>query len=202
MNVKTITLKSLKQAGWNPPSRNKVDALVKSIERIGLLVPVLITKTNEIIDGHRRLAAAYKLGWTEIPAIIAEGDHADMFAEVNGQKKALTGTETLYVYLKEPRAVNRRVAAALDELAEIAGRPMIERMAKENFSLGTWYAAKRVARAADSDTDRTIVSILRWMMKYRCGRNATRALDSGTAPSKIMAAVKNDKPIRVSYISS
>jgi hypothetical protein len=203
MSIKTIPLKSIKAAGWNPTSRTSdVSPLAASIQRVGLLCPILVTKNNEIVDGHRRVAAAAKLGWSEIPAIVAEGDHAEMFVEVNGQKKPLSGNETLQVYLKEPKAVSARVRGSIEELEDIAGRQMLVRMAKENFTLGTWHAAKAIARASDSEGEKVLVKILRWLMKYRCARNATRALNSGTAPSKIMAAINNDKPIRISYVSA
>ncbi len=58
-----------------PHNRNKqlygepeVEDLVESLERFGLLQPIRINKYNIIISGHRRVAAALKLGWKFIEA--------------------------------------------------------------------------------------------------------------------------------------
>lgn len=197
--LKKVAIKTLANAKWNPGSRIKnIKPLVASIVRVGLLYPVLITKDNKIIDGHRRIAAAKSLGWEEIPVIVVAGNQAEMFAEVNSQKKSLTGNQTLQVYLTEPAAVGARARVHLTELEETCGRAMVERMARDGFSLATWNMATRIAQ--DAEQEGMVGKILRWLMKYRCAHLVHRAMQAGTAPSKLIAAVKNDKPIRVSYV--
>jgi N6-adenosine-specific RNA methylase IME4 len=44
--------------------------LADSIEDVGLLQPVVINENNELVDGQRRIEAAKKAGWTEIPVYI------------------------------------------------------------------------------------------------------------------------------------
>lgn len=44
-----------------------LEALVKSIQEIGLLHPVVISYEDELIAGWRRLEACKKLGWNRIP---------------------------------------------------------------------------------------------------------------------------------------
>lgn len=202
MSVKKLAIKELKLAKFNPQSRQAdVRILCQSIERVGLLYPVLITKQHEVVDGHRRVAACKKLGWTDIPTLVAEGSQAEMFAEINSSARPVSGNQTLQVYLAEPLAVGAKVRSRLEDFESTVGRNILERMAKEGFTLGTWYTAKKIAKAADVDDNSMLLKILRWLMKYRCARVAERALTFGTAPSKIMAAIKNDKPIRVSYVS-
>lgn len=46
-------------------------AMVKSIRKIGLILPLLITPDSEIIDGAIRLEALRQLGWEAIPVVIA-----------------------------------------------------------------------------------------------------------------------------------
>jgi len=43
--------------------------LMESIESIGLLNPITVTKDNHLIAGLHRLKACEKLGWTSIPAV-------------------------------------------------------------------------------------------------------------------------------------
>jgi hypothetical protein len=198
--LKKTPIKNLKLAKFNPASRQAdIKSLIASIEKVGLLVPITVTKQLEVADGHRRIAAYKKLGWTDIPAIVAEGTLAELFSEINGSVKRLTGEQTLEVYLKEPEAVGVKVRNQLKELEQVAGRTMLVRMHKGKFALGTWQAAKRIVAEAEIDDEDFTVQTLKWIMKYRCARNVRRALQLGTAPSKIVAAVKNDKPLRITY---
>lgn len=196
--LKKVDLKSIKGAKWNPKSRTRdIGALTKSIERVGLLQPVLITKAGELVDGHRRVAAAQKLGWDQIHAVVVEGDQAEMFAEVNTQKKQLSSNEVLEVYLVTPTAICAKTRTRLAEMEEVLGRPLMEKMSKSGFSLGTYALAKRIATDAEQET--YVLPIVKWLMKYRCAHIVRRALQVGTAPSKLLAAVKNDKPLRISF---
>jgi ParB family chromosome partitioning protein len=74
-----------------------------SIAELGLLTPVRITPDGglgyRVIEGHRRLAAAEKLGLTEVPYDLAaerEGDEAGQFLDMyatNHHRKGLTTLE-------------------------------------------------------------------------------------------------------------
>ena len=50
----------------------EVKDLERSLERIGLIHPIVITKEFELKTGERRWTAAKNLGWTEILARFAE----------------------------------------------------------------------------------------------------------------------------------
>ena len=47
-----------------------IDTLADSIKRLGLLNPVILNKTNQLLAGERRLRACIQLGWEEIDVII------------------------------------------------------------------------------------------------------------------------------------
>jgi ParB family chromosome partitioning protein len=49
--------------------------LAESIERIGLLHPIIVTPQNLLIAGERRLAAAQLLGWDDVPARVVDIEH-------------------------------------------------------------------------------------------------------------------------------
>lgn len=51
-----------------------LETLARSIQRVGLLHPVVINRDMQLIAGHRRLEALRSLGWTEIPARIIDLD--------------------------------------------------------------------------------------------------------------------------------
>ena len=98
-------------------------------------------------------------------------------------------------------ALTATMRTRLDQMTDAVGRPFVERMAKEGFSIGVWYSTKKIMKMADLDDDAIMLKTLRWIMKYRCGRLVDRALDQGVAPSKLIAAIKNDKPLRITYVS-
>lgn len=45
-----------------------IDVLADSIRRLGLIHPIVISRTNHLVAGERRLEACRQLGWTHIPA--------------------------------------------------------------------------------------------------------------------------------------
>ncbi len=55
-------------------TKTDVTALKKSIETVGLIHPVTISKKNELLAGARRLQAARELGWDEIPVHVVDRD--------------------------------------------------------------------------------------------------------------------------------
>lgn len=200
VRLKNLPISSLKLAKFNPKGRQAdIKTLTDSIERMGLLSPITVTLKNEVADGHRRVAACKKLGWTEIPCWPRKGTLAELFQEINGQFKSLTGNQTLQVYLSEPNAIGFRVRNLVAECEAVCGRALVKKMAENNYTIATYKCAKHIAKAADIDDDLMLKNILKWVMKYRCTRTVRLALYQGMPASKLIAAVNHDKPIRVKY---
>lgn len=76
-----------------------LEALKKSLEKHGLIHPILINSKGELIAGYRRLTAARELGWKEIEAKIIdpqkEIDFLEMEMEENMARKDFTYEEML-----------------------------------------------------------------------------------------------------------
>jgi ParB family chromosome partitioning protein len=47
--------------------------LIKSIQEVGLLHPLVVTPDMQLVAGARRLAAVKELGWKEVPVRVVEG---------------------------------------------------------------------------------------------------------------------------------
>lgn len=201
--VKLVAIKDIKKASWNPRSRTEgkdaIKTLGASIQEVGLLYPVLVDKNNNLIDGHRRLAAYERLGLVEIPALIVDGDKAVMFAHVSTHFKKLSGNQQMQVFLKNPDACAGNTRAWLTQAEEALGRQLLERMAKEGLSLHTFRLARRLARESDIEDPGQLKAIVKWMLHYRNMGMVQRALENGTPVGKIMAAVNRNKAIRVTY---
>ena len=52
-----------------------IEGLAESLKRYGQISPIVISKTNVLIAGGRRLEAAKHLGWRTINAIISESSN-------------------------------------------------------------------------------------------------------------------------------
>ena len=111
----------------------EMDELVESIEKNGILVPVLVRpdadNSYEMIAGHRRMHAAIKIGLKTIPAIVRDLDDDEaiiVMVDSNIQRKKLLPSEKAFAYKMKLEAMKHRVG----------------RKSKENVSqLGTHYRA-------------------------------------------------------------
>lgn len=79
-------------------------SLEKSIHKLGLLHPIVISKEKELIAGQRRLEACKELGWKEIPVtIIGNIDSTEGELDENRERKDFTVSEirAIYDYVEE-----------------------------------------------------------------------------------------------------
>ncbi|MFC9973600.1 ParB N-terminal domain-containing protein [Spirillospora sp. NPDC127200] len=100
-----------------------LDALAASIDKVGLIQPVVLTPDRVLIAGHRRIEACRRLGWSQIPAVTAEHlyDAADRLRaerDENTCRKAMTPSELVALgsaleELERPRAQERQQATQL-----------------------------------------------------------------------------------------
>jgi len=99
-----------------------IDELTASIQAYGLLQPIVLREVGgryEIVAGHRRFAAAKRLGWQEIGAVIRTDDQDGAYILTlveNLQRDDLTPKEearALEVLVRERRWSTREVAEAV-----------------------------------------------------------------------------------------
>lgn len=75
-----------KQQPFRSYSEDKLQSLMSSMERQGLLFPIITRALDngryQILAGHNRTEAAQRLGWTDIPAIVLRNISDDKAAEI------------------------------------------------------------------------------------------------------------------------
>jgi hypothetical protein len=104
-----------------------LDPLIKSLDNKGMLLPVLIRPDFVMLDGARRLLAAEKLGWTEVPVIVANSwpDVRRYYDDLAKIEKELPGTfykqlgwremDELWSVLLKPVHHTQRMSRAITE---------------------------------------------------------------------------------------
>lgn len=123
-----------------PPTTAEEDAeLVADIRRQGMLEPIEIVPNGTILSGHRRWAAARRLGWESVRVLVrhdlaAQGETAieRRFWKANLVRRQLSLSDMVRMYVRlrrlSPRGSQRRGQGALrDELAkrfQLTGRSL------------------------------------------------------------------------------
>lgn len=79
-----------------------VSSLAMSIDRSGLLHPVVVLADRTLVAGERRLAAVRSLGWSEVPVTVVEqiNDALDLLLaekDENTERKALAPSEAVAI---------------------------------------------------------------------------------------------------------
>lgn len=194
--TKLIAIADLKSARFNPKTRlTGISGLAESIQEVGLLDPIKVSPNNEIIDGHRRVAAYQYLGLEEIECILLKGDLPTIYAHINSQSRKLSGNETLQVYLKQKTAVSPRAKQLIEDAEKYIGRELVIELAKNGMSIHTYRHAKRLAVEAGVDLEEWVPRTVRWLIKYKCVGAFQRAL-AQLAPAKILRIVEKDAPLK------
>lgn len=73
MNITTVNLDLVKPY-WRNPRKNEsaVSAVMESIKKYGMNVPIVVDKNYVILTGHTRYKAMRALGITEAPVVVAD----------------------------------------------------------------------------------------------------------------------------------
>ncbi len=110
----------------------EITSLAESLDQHGLLQPVVVRRIGEryqLIAGERRLRAAIKAGWPEVPVIIRDADDrqvAELAIVENLQRRDLNALEkaaSFQKYLEQYRCTQE----------ELAGRLAIDRSTVANL---------------------------------------------------------------------
>lgn len=83
MEIHKLPIEQIEPADWNANemSQEKRSGLIKSIERFGLVVPLVVRLTGkdryETLGGAQRLSVMQELGKRRVPAVVLEADNAE-----------------------------------------------------------------------------------------------------------------------------
>ncbi len=198
LNRKLIPLARLKDAPHNPPGRvdpKNLKELADSLDLIGLLHPVTVTASEEIIDGHRRCAAARLLEWEDIECNVVEEDAATVYASVNVSARRMSGNDAITVWLKNPKAVTLSMARRLAAMEKVIGRTLVRKIADHGYTVRVYQTALRVCRYCEDEAHESVQAVTLWLLDVATIGHVMKALEAGESPRTIMTAVKKNKPV-------
>lgn len=198
---------SLKGQPYNPPTRTEsasLAALVRSIKENGILVPLLINSRDELIDGHRRYAAAKVLRLGEVPCVMT-GDRtkestAKVFEQVNTSQKKLGARDMIYVYVNGGD-VPARVQNSISRLEALIGGDELDKVSTMYISYRIIDEIQRIAefcrRPRDDEFKR---KTFWWIINTVSLWTAMTVLHSGITPREYADAILNDKPFKRGWV--
>ncbi len=202
-NFSRLKIASLKLAKFNPKNRlegPRLKQLARSIEEVGLIYPVCVNQDNELIDGHRRVAAAKSLGWDEIPVILVNGDRQMIYAEVNHTSQRMSANDHLMIYLSDPSALRPQLRRRHDEAEALLGRKVLTIIAHRGGSINLVRWAKEMASYCDRAGDeKFIIRAVRWVSYHRMARLVRSAMAGGASPRIIERCIMRNKPLTPTY---
>lgn len=199
--VELVSIASIKKAPFNPTNRTeprKLARLRASIERIGLVYPIALNNQNQLIDGHRRLAAAEGLGWTEIPAVRVSGNRAEIYGEVNDNSRRLTGKDLLSIFFQNPDAVGPASRRAIELAIERVGRAKVRQIHRAGGTVAYVRWAEEVASfCGKSDSKRFVGQAITWILKHRQARLVKAVMTAGSLTAEqLTTLIRHNRSIR------
>ncbi|MCL2558392.1 MAG: ParB/RepB/Spo0J family partition protein [Treponema sp.] len=84
-----------------------IASLAESFKRCGQICPIVISRNNQLIAGHRRLEAAKLLGWRTINVVIAEGTDRISALEIELEENVQRHDFTLEEIAEATRLLDR-----------------------------------------------------------------------------------------------
>lgn len=131
MNISIKELKPFKNHPFRVVDDEKMDEMVESIKKYGVITPIIVRKDKkagyELISGHRRTRACELAGINEIPALVKElsdDEAAILMVDANIQRETLLPSEKAKSYrikYEAEKHQGKKGGASLDEIAEQTG---------------------------------------------------------------------------------
>jgi hypothetical protein len=199
--IEYVPIASITSAPFNPSTRTELRVMkkmVESIKSVGILVPLIITKDNELADGHRRLTAAKMLEYESVPVIRIDMDLGTLWSECNKPIMApvsRTWMEAVGLGL-EVENVPQKIREQIVELKRVVGTRTFNRLVENHRSTHILTMAKSVARYCGDETDGFLKKVIIWFEDCQQQFAVRRAMAENCPPEIINNSVMSGRPIR------
>jgi len=193
--MQTIPLADIHVGDRQRSLYSNIDKLAASLARYGLIQPIVLDDSNNLIAGGRRLRAAQSLSWTSIPFVrfgeLTDDARAELELEENVRREALTWQETCTAIM--------RIHNLRSQSAALSGEPWGYEQTGDLFGKAksnVWYACEVASRLPYDDDLRKSASLadaIRLLVS-RKEREAAALLVKTAASSAPPAATRSIAP--------
>jgi hypothetical protein len=174
LKVYWIPVSKLKSAKFQPEgrdSRGKLRLLVKSIEtnKFWTHEQIAIDSNFNIINGHRRVAAAKELGIEEVPCVVVSGNPQKIFSWMNDTPKPMSSRDVLSGYLRGNKTLTPKHKPHLELITDILGKDGATYIYSRGASHRVIHYAYELVRYLGRDeTDRNnLAKTTRWLVEHK-----------------------------------
>ena len=173
--------------------------LRREIEEAGrIIVPLIISSDNVLADGHRRLAIAKMLGLETVPVIRDTLTTSALWSTLNAASRPVdAGTWMEAVHdglpLENVPELQQRL---ISDLIRIVGKRTFETLSEKHRSPHILKQARWVGRHCGDLSDKFLRTVILWFESCGMQLRARKAIDADCPPEVLLAAIKENRPIR------
>jgi len=143
----TIEIEKIKFNERNRPIDNeRIQELMESIQTFGLLVPIIINKENELLDGERRVRACQAIGLKEIPFIRRKEGFDEASVIANYIRENLSVEQVAWI-LKEQEGtqeeISKKFGISQGRISQLIGKRIYSRIERKSRK---WTKPRHVKR--------------------------------------------------------
>lgn len=115
-------------------SDKKIDFYAETIKNAGLLVPIIIDKNNNILDGERRVKACESLGWETVPVQVTDKNYDSVSVMSNYLRENFTPEQVIdrMEYLKNEFGLSQQKIAAACGITQGRVSQLLKESAEKN----------------------------------------------------------------------
>jgi len=153
---------------YNPSDRTQdgkeLRRLVSTVQKYGVIQPIIITADRDLVDGNRRLAASKLAGMTHIDCIILDAsvDRDEVFGDLNSTSKKITNRGWLYACRHGIKKPPKEIGEQYQELFKLVGTYGVDLLIEKKLGLSLLTLCKTVkAQGVAMRLDEIIMRVAR-----------------------------------------
>lgn len=207
MKVVYVNVDKIIPSTFNPDSRVNIKSLetleteIKAAGRI--LVPLALTRSGILADGHRRLVCAKRLGYKEVPCIYYDiDDPKELWSRLNTGTKSVDSRTWVEAYGKglDLQYLPPRQRSQLIGLKRILTKEEFTLFVERKRSPGILENAYRIAHFCGDTSDSFVHEIILWVMEYWQLHLLRSAINDGMKPDRVIEIILNKERMHKGWI--
>lgn len=203
MKLKFVKPAELKPASYNPKIRTNtrfLNGLKFSIEKKGILVPLMVDNNLNIIDGHRRLTCAKQLKLNTVPVIVQNSNLSkdDIYEDVNRTQRKISTKEMIYIYVNGGK-IPQKALKAITRLEAIIGKKSLRRLGNDYSSYSVLSQGTTVAKYCRKETPDFLKKTILWLVDKKQSYAVRKAMEGKVKDSTLINAVNQNRPLQNSW---